>query len=284
MEWTFDTAESLAMAAFFGLCAWSFWKMMRENQEINRASEERFKREVEAKERYAAYLEDRHSKLNNLKRLILDDFKLIRRGEKRSLDPEALDAVIGLKEQQGDHPDTLNAWHPVIESLKGEISDADAAQKLLDNLLYPDALEDAEELKQRIINGLNRAADTNQIDATVLEAAQALRKIEVRDARKKREEWEAEARELREQKEQDQKFRDTMSEMASKSARNIGRMYARMYGLPIDTFDGLTPEETLIEVRTLRAASELAKKPIDEREEILQSATKMNEFLDKLKF
>ena len=188
--------------------------------------------------------------------------------------------MIALKEQHGDHPDTLNTWQPVIERLKGEISDADAAQELLDDLLYPDdALEDVEELKQRIVNGLNRAADNNQIYPTVLEAAQALRKIEAHAARKIREECEAEARELRQQKEQDQRFREAMAEMASKSARNIGRMY----GLPIDAFDGHSPEETLIEVRTLRAASELAKKPIDEREEILKSATKMNEFLDKLK-
>ncbi|HUZ90433.1 MAG TPA: hypothetical protein VMU78_00810 [Methylocella sp.] len=280
MEWTFDSATPLAIAALIGAWGWySFWKKERENQKINRAIEEQIKRKAESKERYTAYLEDRRSKLNNLKRLILDDFKLIRRGEKRSLGPEALVAVIALKKQHGDHPDTLNAWQPVIESLKGEISDADAAQELLDDLLYPDALEDIEELKQRIVNGLNRAADNNQIDPTVLEAAQALRKIEARAARKKREEWEAEARELRQQKEQDQKFREAMAEMASKSARNIGRMY----GLPIDAFDGLSPEETLIEVRTLRAASELAKKPIDEREEILQSPTKMNEFLDKLK-
>jgi hypothetical protein len=209
MEWTFDTVSEIAywgiLGGFIAYVWYSLASRQRESEKYSRAIDEQSRLKEESNERWNAHVAERRRVLNNLKRSILDDFDLIKHGEKRSLGPEAFDAVITLRDEQGEHPDTLNTWEPVIEKLRGEISDADAAQELLDDLLYPDALQDAEELKQRIIKGFDRAAGSSHIDPAVLEAAQALRKIEARDARKKREEREEEARELRRQKDKTKK-------------------------------------------------------------------------------
>jgi len=239
---------------------------MRESEKLSRAFDEQIRREAESQERLAAYREARRRERSDLKKLILDDLKLIRRGEKGALGPEAFEAVIALKREEGDHPETLNAWEPLIESLKCEILDTDAAQRLLDDLLYPDALEDEEELTHRISDGLDRATHSGQIEPAVTEAIQGLRRLKDRDVRKVREEREAEAVERREEKERDRQLREEMKE----TARDIIRLHAQSLGLSANDFDHLSFDKALIQICTLQSAKELANKPVEERAKILR--------------
>jgi hypothetical protein len=264
MEFTFDTVEELGfwalMAVVTASVGYSLWKGQRENEKINRAVEEQIRREAESKERLAAYRETRRRERKSLKTLILDEFKLIRRGDKRALGSEALEAVLALGEQEGNHPETLNEWRPVIECLKGEITDADAARRLLDDLLYPETLEDVEELQKCVRDGLERAGVTGQIDTSVDDAVQALREVSARDARKKREEWEAEARERCLEKEEDRKFAAVMDE----SVRGTLRVTALTFGLPSNAFEHLSIDEAWIQIRAIREMQKLSGAALEE--------------------
>jgi hypothetical protein len=271
MEWTADTISQLVLWAFIAAaCAYAWHSMRkgwRESEKINRAVDEENRRKAESQEGLAAYWEARRRERNDLKKLILGDLKLIRRGEKRALGPKAVDALFALRKQDGDHPDTLKEWEPVVEGLKGEILDANAAQRLLDDRLYPDALEDEEELTQRIVDGLNRAAgDGNRVEAEVFEAMQALGGLKRRDARKKREEWEVEANNLHREEEEGRTFR---AEMVG-TARDIIRDTALSLGLSANDLDHLSFDEALKQICTLQSARELAKKPVEEREKIIR--------------
>jgi hypothetical protein len=107
---------------------------------------------------------------------VLDDLKAIARGDKVRLDTEAMDAAKALQMREGEHPETLAAWAPVMDDLTAEnVKDANAIKRRLNELLYPDNLEDLEALKKRQADGLKKLARGEGPDSEAVEAAKALR-------------------------------------------------------------------------------------------------------------
>ena len=123
---------------------------------------------------------------------MLEELKAIARGEKRSFDPEALNAVKSLQMRQGEHPETVAAWASVIQALNGEIRDPREIQSRLDDLLCPETLEDTEALKRRVTADLEKVSRglKSRLDPETLEAAKALNEIKARDDRMRRQERE----------------------------------------------------------------------------------------------
>jgi len=240
----------LPMLLLVGPGVYAFHKQQKRHDEINRAVEEQIKRKAEADERIRIYEEEYQREGKVLKKRVLDDLEAIVRGEKRRLDPEALDATKALQMRQGEHPETLAAWTPLMADLSAEIVDAKAMQMRIDDILYPESLEDVEALKKRVVDDLGRVAsgDGSRLDPEALEAAKALNEMRARDARRKHEERESEAFERRRQKQSDERFSAAMDEMAKSSARNI----LRMHGLPETMLDGLPLDEVLARIRALR--------------------------------
>ena len=164
-----------------------------------------------------------------------------------------MQAAEALCAREGDHPEMVRAWAPVLEDLRKEITDAERMHDRLNDLLYPDALEDIEALKKLADLGLQRVlkGEKAQEFPEGLKAAKALHKIKERDARKRREECEAELEEERLEKEKDKLFRSAMAEMTSSSLRNI----ARLYGLPENVFDDVPLDKVVEQIRTIREMS-----------------------------
>jgi hypothetical protein len=98
-------------------------------------------------------------------------------------------------------------------------------QARLNELLYPESLEDVEALRKRVDTAIR---ERSLSDPEALEAAKVLNDIRARDARRKRQEADAEAAARREKKEADERFAATMDEIARTSARNI----LRIHGFP----------------------------------------------------
>jgi hypothetical protein len=164
------------------------------------------------------------------------------------LDPEALHAVRALQARQGEHPETLAAWSPLIADLNGEIRDAKAVHVRLNELLHPETLEDVAALQKHVIADLEKVARGSRPNTEALEAAKVLNDIRTRDARRKREEVESEAADRRQEQEKDKRFATAMDDIARASARNI----LRIHGLPETMLDGLPLDEVLTRVRALR--------------------------------
>jgi hypothetical protein len=245
------------------------------NDETNRAVEERSKRKEEAEERRRVYEENYQREGRVLKDRILEDLRAIACGEKVRLGNEALDAAKALQMRQGENPKTLAAWAPVLEDLSAASLDPAAMQRRLDDLLYPETLEDVEALKKRVRDDLERISrgEKARLDPEALAAAKSLNEIRARDARIRCEEIEAEAEARRGAEASNKKFAAAMEEMAAASVRNI----LRMHGLPEDALDGLPPYEVLAHVKALRLARELESKPVEERERILRELERESE-------
>ena len=242
---------------------YEFNEKQKKNREINRAIDERNELEAEAKERYRIYDENYQRENRALKKRVLDELKAIARGERLRLDPEALNAAKELGARQGEHPETLQAWAPVMDDLKGEILDPRALQSRIDDLLYPETLEDVEALKKRVRDNLEKLADGERLSPEALDAAKALNEIKARDTRRKREEDEAEDLERRLERDKDKKFRAAMDEMAWGSARNI----LRSYGLSETALDGKSLDEVASWLRILRLDRQFEHLPEEERTE-----------------
>jgi hypothetical protein len=111
-----------------------------EDDELNRAIDERNKRREEAEEHH------RHEE-RAIKKPLLDGLRAIARGDKVRLGPEALDAAKTLRMRYGE----VVAWSLVMDDLSAEnVKDANGIKRRLNELLYPDNLEDLEELKKRV--------------------------------------------------------------------------------------------------------------------------------------
>ena len=240
---------------------YEFNEQQKKNRELSRAIDERNEREAEAKERYRIYEEKYQREGRALKKRVLDELRAIARGEKRGFDPQALNAAKELRARQGEHPETLRAWAPVMDDLKGEILDPKALQNRIDDLLYPETLEDVEALKKRVRDNLEKLAHGERLSPEALEAAKTLNEIKARDTRRKREEKEAEDLERRLEKEKDKKFRASMDEMAWNSVRNS----RRSYGLSETALDGKSLDEAASWVRILRLHRQFEHLPEEER-------------------
>jgi hypothetical protein len=246
--------------------------------------DDRDKRKAEAHERYGIYQENYKREEKAIKKRVLDDLKAIGRGEKVRLDPEALDAVEALKRRYGGHPEVL-AWAPLVAELSAEILDPNGAQRRLDDLLYPETLEDVEALNKLVFDDAQKIIrkEKSRLSPEALDATKALNDIRARDERKRREEEEEKALARRQEREADEQYRAAMDEMA----RNSTRMIARIYGLPEPELDGLSPHEVLVRVRTLRLLHELEKRPAEERKQLerdldSEDDTRVNEAIRKL--
>lgn len=103
-----------------------------------------------------------------------------------------MDAVKSLQMRQGEHPETMKAWAPVIQYLNGEIHDPRGIQSRLDDLLYPEALGDIEAPKRRVTDDLEKVSRglKARLAPEALEAARALNEIRARDDRIRRPERE----------------------------------------------------------------------------------------------
>lgn len=256
-----ETGFGLIFITIMLVVVWyDFNEQEKKNREISRAVDEENERKAQAEERYRIYQENYQREDRAIKKRVLDELKAIARGEKRRLDPEALNAAKALQARQGEHPKTLQAWAPVMDDLRAEtIKDADAIKRRLNELLYPDNLEDLEALKKRQVDALNKLASGGRPDREeTLEVGKALREhYEI--GRLQREQELAEAKREREKEEKkDKRFRASMEEMMRSSLR--------MHGLPED----MPLEEALIHMRARRLVRELEKKPVEERERFLR--------------
>jgi hypothetical protein len=227
-----------------------------------------------AEERYRIYEENYQREERALRNRVLGGLRAVARGEKVRLDPEAVEAAKKIMERQGVNnpgmsqqaPKIVEVWTTLIDDLSAEIlKDAKAIQNRLDELLYPETLEDVEALKKQVGDDLEKVSrgEKSHLEPETLDAAKALNEIRERDTRRKREEEEAEALARRLEKEKDKKFRAAMDEMVRGSTRNI----LRSYGLPETTLDGMPPHEALIHIRFLRLRAKFQDLPVDERDE-----------------
>jgi hypothetical protein len=188
----------------------------KEQAEINRADEERYKRRAEAEENYR--LEDR-----TLKQPLLHDLRAIARGDKTRLGPEAVDAAKRLRMRYGEHPETVIEWTPLLNDLTAEaVKDANGIKRRINELLYPDNLEDVEALKRRQADCLKKLARGEQLDPEAAEAGKALGEYhEIR--RLKNEEELAEAKREREKEERRRKER--IAHLEEEIARKKGKKF-----------------------------------------------------------
>lgn len=246
-------------------------KQHKESRELNRTVEGRIQREAEAKERLRIYNENYQCKEKALRRRVVDDLKAVARGDKRRLDPETVEAAKKIMERQGvnnsgmakRHPEIVKSWATLIDDLSAEsLEDAKAMRDRLADLLYPETLDDADELWNQIGKGLEKISRGESPSSEDLEAAAALNEIRARDERRRREEEEIEEGKRSQEKKQRGEQARLMDEMMKSSARNI----ARLYGLPEDAFEGMRPEEVAMHARVLRLSRKFAHLPAEERE------------------
>jgi hypothetical protein len=268
----FDGLASEVILRIVYLCGlivflWSIIRTAREfvtrqkknhDDEVTRAAAQENRRKRE--ESLQIYRENYQLEEKALKRRILDELKAVTQGEKVRFAPEAIRAAKALQARHGDHRETVAAWAPVIRDLSAESVDAKALHSRLNDLLYPEALEDVEELKRLVIDNMKRVIAGEKSDPT---AAQALNQIRERHARKQHEEREFEAAERQKERETREEYAKAMTQMAKSSERNI----ARLYGLPENTFEGMPPHEVLMNMRLLRLNRKFEHLPIEEREE-----------------
>jgi hypothetical protein len=246
-------------------------KQGKKDQEVNRALEERFQREAAAKERSRIYEDNYQREEKALRKGVVDDLKAVARGEKRRLDPEAVEAAKKMMERQGvnnpgmaeKNPEIVKPWTTLINDLSAEtLEDAKAIQDRLADLLYPETLEDVEALKSLQSEGLKKVSLGEKPSPEHLEAAKALNEIRARDMRRRREEEKTQERERIRKKKQMEEQAKLVDEMMKSSARNI----ARMYGHAEDAFEGMPLEEVAMHARFLRLSQKFAHLSAEERE------------------
>jgi hypothetical protein len=114
---------------------YSFRKTRKESEKTNRAFDELNRRKEEAAERLRLYEESYQAEGKALKKLVLDDLEALAEGKKDRITLKTVEAVEALQSRQGEHPDTVAAWAPVIEDFRaGVLSDPKAKQAALFNL------------------------------------------------------------------------------------------------------------------------------------------------------
>lgn len=168
---------------------------------------------------------------------ILEDLQSIARGKKDRFDPDAIQAVKALGGLQRANPETVAAWATVLDDLQRGKIDAMAMRRRLNELLYPDTLEDMDALKRQVTTNLNevaRARDGRRISSEAREAAKVLNEINRQHAAIR------------------QKERESEVLAKNEEARAAARIVLQKEGLPETAFDGLTLEELFTQVRLLR--------------------------------
>jgi hypothetical protein len=195
-EWvSFDRAFSLIFATIILIVGWHQFREAERRREIERrADDERLHRKWEREEQYRIYEEGYRREGKALSQRVLDGLQAIARGEKSRLDAEATEAARGLQARQGEHPETVAAWALLMNDLSAEIIDPWLIRGRLNELLYPETLEDVDELKTLVQTELKTLVRGDNVspNPAAADAAKALNNIKERDARRKRDEMEAE--------------------------------------------------------------------------------------------
>jgi len=146
-----------------------------------------------AEENWRAYKENYQREGRTLKNRILADLEAISTGERCSFTSEGINAAKGLQARHGDHPNTVAEWAPVLKAITSELVDAEAVHDQIDDILYPDTLEDIEAL-QKILDEQFRKHTSHEIEHTSpagKKASRALARLKERKERKIQEEIEA---------------------------------------------------------------------------------------------
>ena len=123
-----------------------------------------------------------------------------------------------------NHPEIVKPWTTLINVLSAEtLDDATAIQDRLADLLYPETLQDVEELKRLQSEGLTKISRGEKPSPEHSEAATALNEIRTRDMRRRREEVEADERErLRVNKQREEQAKLVGEVMKSSERNTVG--------------------------------------------------------------
>ena len=213
-----------------------------------------------------AYKENYQREGRSLKGRILADLEAITSGERCSFTSEGINAAKALQARHGEHPDTIAAWESLLKGLASETVDPQRVHEQIDDLLYPDTLEDVEALQQ-IRNEEFRKLTSHEIQRASpegIKAAQSLARLRERQKRKNKEEHEAAIAERKQEEAGRQEFREAIAEM--------NKPIARRYGLPEDT----PPETLLAHMRSQKLLAEFERKSPEEREAVLRGLETQN--------
>src|ERR1700722_9578298 len=123
-----------------------------------------------------------------------------------------------------NHPEIVKPWTTLINVLSAEtLDDATAIQDRLADLLYPETLQDVEELKRLQSEGLTKISRGEKPSPEHSEAATALNEIRTREMRRRREEVEADERErLRVNKQREEQAKLVGEVMKSSERNTVG--------------------------------------------------------------
>jgi hypothetical protein len=128
---------ALVFGAVILAIAWySLRDVQQKNDAINRAADKQIQKKAEAGERLRILRERYIQEGKRLRNRLIGDLKAIARGEKNRLDPDALEAARALQARQGEHPETIAAWWPLMKDLSGEITNPKEIYDRLDELLH----------------------------------------------------------------------------------------------------------------------------------------------------
>lgn len=135
-------AGAIIFALVFGAVilavAWySLRYVKQKNDVVNRAADKQIQNKAEAGERLRILRERYAQEEKRLRNRLVGDLKAIARGEKKRLGPDALEAAKALQARQGEHPETIAAWWPLMKDLSGEITNPNEICDRLDELLPP---------------------------------------------------------------------------------------------------------------------------------------------------
>jgi hypothetical protein len=192
-----ETGFTLIIVTIVLVVGWyAFNEQQKRDREYSRGIDE--ENERKGKESFRIYEENYQREERALRKRVLDDLKAVTRGDKRRLDPEAVEAAKKIMERQGvnpgmaeNYPEIVKPWTALIDDLSAEtLENAKAIQDRLADLLYPETLEDVEALKRLQREGLEKISRGEKPSPEHLEAAAALNEIRARDTRRKRQEEE----------------------------------------------------------------------------------------------
>lgn len=152
IEMDLDAIVALSIITVLGAIAiYEFAERRKEIAERHRIVNQQFSEKEEARERRRAYLESYQRQVAANKKRLLDNLIAITRGTKSRIDAEALKAANDLREREGD-PTTQEGWALIIKDLQAPIVNVPSLRDRINDLLYPETLEDIDELKRKPLN------------------------------------------------------------------------------------------------------------------------------------
>lgn len=259
-DWVEQTVGWLIpLALLAGLIGFAC-KRATKDENISRYLDEQAKRKEEGEKRWSEYNETREYIGKAVKRCLLEEIQEISDGKRLRISPHGLRAAAALASREG-HPDLAKAWAHLLEELGNDITNPQELHERINDLLYPETLEDVDALKRLVIQSVERATHGQKLSEEVFAANESLRRIRERDARKRQEERETKVEENRLEKERRAQYQSAMEEMTNSSLRNI----TRLLELPEDSFEGIPLDEVVKHIRVLR------EMPLEERQSYIST-------------